>query len=171
MHIPNFHGDLLQSPLQPQQFIFFKLVIKFYRKNTSEYHSIGDGNWTILIKHNCSWVIIIKDYNCIILSIEQNTITRGQLLYNIVLASATHQHQSATGIKYVSSLPPPSPPHSLGCHRTLSTWTILEILIFDKGNTDYGFKATGIKSPVLPFTSYVALRKLFHLSDPQIPQL
>ena len=31
-------------------------------------------------------------------SIEQNTIIAGQFLYNIVLASAIHQHKSATGI-------------------------------------------------------------------------
>ena len=30
-------------------------------------------------------------------SIEQNTTTGGQVLYNIVLASATHQHKAATG--------------------------------------------------------------------------
>ena len=34
----------------------------------------------------------------ILISTEQNTIKRGQVLYNIVLASATHQHESVTGI-------------------------------------------------------------------------
>ena len=31
------------------------LLIEFYRKNASEYHSVGDDNLTILIKHNCSY--------------------------------------------------------------------------------------------------------------------
>lgn len=53
----------------------------------------------------------------------------------------------------------------------LSPWAILETLFLDKRNTDCGFGKTGISTPVLPFNSYVALRKLFHLSDPQIPQL
>ena len=34
----------------------------------------------------------------ILISTEQNTIKRGQVLYNIVLASATHHHETATGI-------------------------------------------------------------------------
>lgn len=36
---------------------------------------------------------------------------------------------------------------------------------------DFGVTEIGIQPPVLPFNSYVALRKLFHLSDPQILQL
>lgn len=44
-------------------------------------------------------ILSIKDYNCTLLrSIEQNTMIARQLLYNTVLASATHQHKSATGI-------------------------------------------------------------------------
>ena len=44
-----------------------------------------------------------------------------KLLYNIVLVSAIHQHESAIGVRSPLSLEPPShhPPHptSLGCHR------------------------------------------------------
>lgn len=43
-------------------------------------------------------------------SIAQNTITGEPLLYNPVLASATHQDQSATGIH---KSPPPEPPSLL----------------------------------------------------------
>ena len=37
----------------------------------------------------------------------------GKLLYNIVLVSATHQHESAIGIICPLSLSPPSPPHPI----------------------------------------------------------
>ena len=43
-------------------------------------------------------------------SIAQNTITGEPLLYNPVLASATHQDQSATG---THKSPPPEPPSLL----------------------------------------------------------
>ena len=50
-------------------------------------------------------------------STKQNTIIGGQLLYNIVLASATHPHESATGIQMsppsrtvLPSSPPSHPP-------------------------------------------------------------
>ena len=43
--------------------------------------------------------IAIKNLFIFLRSIEQNTIIAGQLLYNIVLASAIHQHESATGIR------------------------------------------------------------------------
>ena len=43
------------------------------------------------------------------------------MLYNIVLVSAIHQHESATGIHMSppssTSLPPPTPSHPLGCHK------------------------------------------------------
>ena len=52
-----------------------------------------------------------------LISTEQNTIIGGQLLCNIVLASATHQHESATGIPMshpswtvLPSSPPSHPP-------------------------------------------------------------
>ena len=56
--------------------------------------------------------LIIIDYHCTILrGIEQNTIIGGQLLFNIVLASATH-HDSVTYIpSLLNSLPSPSPSH------------------------------------------------------------
>ena len=42
--------------------------------------------------------LIIKDYNCTVLkSIAQSTIIEKQLLYDIVLASATHQLEPLTG--------------------------------------------------------------------------
>ena len=44
------------------------------------------------------FISLIKDFNRTILrSKEQNTIIGGQLLFSIVLASATHQHELATG--------------------------------------------------------------------------
>ena len=47
------------------------------------------------------------------------------MLYNIVLASAIHQHESATGLlspEPSSHLPPhPTPP---GCHRTLGELSV-----------------------------------------------
>ena len=55
--------------------------------------------------------LITKDYNCAILSIEQNTIIGGQLLYNIVLASTTHQYESAAGIHIPSLFNPPPISH------------------------------------------------------------
>ena len=49
--------------------------------------------------------LIIRDYHCRILrNIEQNAMIGGWLFYNTVLASVTHQHESATGIH----MPPPS---------------------------------------------------------------
>ena len=66
-------------------------------------------------------LIIIKIIIVQYWSVEQNLIIGAQLLYNIVLASATYQHESATDI-YMSPLESPShlPPHPipLGCHRT-----------------------------------------------------
>lgn len=54
---------------------------------------------------------MIKDYNCTILKrIEQNTILRGQLLHDIVLASATYQRESVTGTPVSPSSCIPSPP-------------------------------------------------------------
>ena len=57
----------------------------------------------------------IKNYNCTILkNIEQNTIIGGKLLYSIVLAFATHQPKSVTGIPVSSLLKPvpsPTPSH------------------------------------------------------------
>ena len=47
----------------------------------------------------------------------------GYLLYNIVMVSAIHQHESGIGIHMFSpfwtSLLPPTPSHPLGCHRAL----------------------------------------------------
>ena len=47
-----------------------------------------------------------------------------ELLYNMVLVTAIHQHESATGIHmsppFWASLPGPSPSHPLGCHGALS---------------------------------------------------
>ena len=70
------------------------------------------------------WVIIIEYYNCTIWrSIEQNTIIGEQLLYNIVLASATHQHRSATGIyrSPPSWTPLPSPTPSYASRLSQNT--------------------------------------------------
>ena len=108
------------------------------------HHSIGEDNWTVFIKHNCPWVIIIKGFNCTILTnIEQNTVIKGQLLYNTVLVSAIHQHKSATGIRMSppswTPLPPPTHPSPLGCHRALGripciTQPILTCISFTYGN-------------------------------------
>ena len=58
--------------------------------------------------------LIIEEYKCTLLrSIEQITIIGGHLLYSIVLASATHQHELATGtlhrLSTSSLLAPPTP--------------------------------------------------------------
>ena len=67
----------------------------------------------------------VKNYSCKILrNIEQNTIIGEKLLYDIVLAFATHQPKSVTGI-HVSSLlkpipsPTPSHPSMLSCVELL----------------------------------------------------
>ena len=54
---------------------------------------------------------------------KHSFLTEGELLHNIVLASAIHQRKSAKGV-HVSppswpSLPPPTPSHPLGCYRAL----------------------------------------------------
>ena len=73
-------------------------------------------------------------------SIEQNTTIGGQVLYNIVLASATHQHESAIGIHMSPSswtllLPSPVPSHP----SRLSQSTGLSSCVTQKILTHYLF--------------------------------
>lgn len=88
------------------------------------HHSIGEDNWTVLIKHNCPGVMIIKGFNSrpILTNIEQNTVIKGQLLYNTVPVSAIQQHKSKPQVcpSLVNPLLPPTHPSPLGCHRALS---------------------------------------------------
>ena len=104
---------------------FWQLIhITFHRKNMSEYLSFGDDSWTVLIKHNCTWVT--NSYQRSSLYSFEKCTKKIQLLENscstVLCWPLPHIITNQPQVHICPSLWAPSqfPAHSapLGCHRT-----------------------------------------------------